>query len=411
MHKSFVHIFALSLLWCAVQLPLAACRPQPQPTVISAPPDTTRPTPTPPSSTVREVRGVWLTVAGSTVFDSRDNIAQAMRLLRDNGFNVVFPVVWTRGYTLWRSRTMEREFGLPTGAQFGNRDVLAETIQEARANGLAVIPWFEYGFSSFNAGLGAPPGLILERRPEWRAIGRDGQVVVKNGFYWMNALDTNVQNFLTTLVMEVVENYDIDGIQGDDRLPALPTEAGYDAATTAQYTRETGMMPPTDFKEQRWVQWRADKLTDYLRRLRQRVKARKNILISMSPSPYPFGLNEYLQDAPAWINRGFADMMSIQLYRRDLPSYEGLVRQMLSQVDAPKRWRLSPGILGRVDQYIISPTLYQQKVTLNRQQGIPGEVIFFHEALTPNNAELARALRQSVYRQNAVFPKDSLLRP
>jgi uncharacterized lipoprotein YddW (UPF0748 family) len=411
MYNSLVQVFALAALWCAVQLPLAACRPQQQPTVVSTPPDTTRPAPSPPSSTVREVRGVWLTVAGSTVFDSRDNIAQAMRLLRDNGFNVVFPVVWTRGYTLWRSRTMEREFGLPIGAQFGSRDVLAETIQEARANGLAVIPWFEYGFSSFNAGLGAPPGLILQRRPEWRAIGRDGQVVIKNGFYWMNALDTNVQNFLTTLIMEVVENYDIDGIQGDDRLPALPTEAGYDAATSAQYARETGMMPPADFKEQRWVQWRADKLTDYLRRLRARVKARKNILISMSPSPYPFGLNEYLQDAPAWINRGLADMMSIQLYRRDLPSYETLVRQMLSQVDAPKHWRLSPGILGRVDQYIISPALYQQKVTFNRQQGIPGEVIFFHEALTPNNAELARALRQSVYRQNAVFPKDSLLRP
>lgn len=357
-----------------------------------------------------EVRGVWLTLAGSTVLNSRDNIAAAMRLLRDNGFNVVFPVVWARGYTLWRSARMQQEFGLPIGEQFGNRDVLAEIVQEARTAGLAVIPWFEYGFASFNDGLGAPPGLILQRKPEWRAIGVDGRQVVKNGFYWMNALDTNVQNFITDLVMEVVNGYDIDGIQGDDRMPALPSEAGYDSTTRARYRAETGMDAPTNTKDQRWLQWRADKLTDWLARLRQTVKARKSSLVfAMSPSPYPFGFTEYLQDNPAWMQRGLVDLLSVQLYRRDFPSYEGLAMQMLTQTPAGTTRRLAPGILARVDPYIIAPELLAQKIEYNRRIGI-GSVLFFYEALTANNNALAQSLRAGAYRTNVPFPRDTLLR-
>ena len=39
-------------------------------------------------------------------------------------------------------------------------------------------------------------------------------------------------------ILEVVKNYDIDGIQGDDRLPAMPAEGGYDAYTRNAYQKE-----------------------------------------------------------------------------------------------------------------------------------------------------------------------------
>ena len=39
---------------------------------------------------------------------------------------------------------------------------------------------------------------------------------------WWNALHPGPQKFLLELIEEVVTRYDIDGIQGDDRLPAMP---------------------------------------------------------------------------------------------------------------------------------------------------------------------------------------------
>jgi hypothetical protein len=46
----------------------------------------------------------------------------------------------------------------------------------------------------------------------------------------------------------------------------------------------------------------------------------------------------------------------------------------------------------------------------NRTFGI-GSVLFFYEALTANNNDLAVALRQGVYKTNAAFPKEDLLKP
>jgi len=99
-------------------------------------------------------------------------------------------------------------------------------IDAGHAAGIKVHAWFEYGFSSSYSANG---GAIINAKPEWAALDQNGKLVVKNGFDWLNAFLPEVQDFVLNLVMEVVTKYDVDGIQGDDRLPALPSTAGYDA--------------------------------------------------------------------------------------------------------------------------------------------------------------------------------------
>lgn len=131
----------------------------------------------------------------------------------------------------------------------------------------------------------------------------------------------------------------------------------------------------------------------------------------MSPSPFPFGLQEYLQDYPAWMNQGLVDMMHPQLYRRDVPSYRTLVDLMVQQTPAGQRSRLSPGILMRVGTYNITTADIIGSIQYNRSLNIPGEIFFFFEGLRQNNNELGTALRLGPYNRIARFPKDSLLRP
>ena len=177
---------------------------------------------------VTEIRGVWLTTTASKVFDSRDNIVEAMNFLAETGFNVVFPVVWNKAVTQFPSGIMQQNFGVEINPQYQGRDVLAEVITAAHGVGLKVIPWFEYGFaSSYNSN----GGVLLKKKPQWAALDSKGNLLNKNGFEWLNALDFEVQDFLSSLILEVVNNYDVDGIQGDDRLPALPSEGGYDKGT------------------------------------------------------------------------------------------------------------------------------------------------------------------------------------
>jgi uncharacterized lipoprotein YddW (UPF0748 family) len=44
----------------------------------------------------------------------------------------------------------------------------------------------------------------------------------------MNAFHPEVQQFMIDLILSLGSSHKIDGVQGDDRLPALPSLAGYD---------------------------------------------------------------------------------------------------------------------------------------------------------------------------------------
>ncbi|MEH1842837.1 MAG: family 10 glycosylhydrolase [Nostoc sp.] len=350
-----------------------------------------------------ETRGIWLTTTDSKVLRSKQHIAEAMDLLAETGFNVVFPVVWNKAVTLYPSQTMQKTFGVEIDPMSLGRDPLEEVVVEARRVGLKVIPWFEYGFaSSYNLN----GGVLLQKKPEWAAREGNGNLVKKNGFEWLNALDSQVQELFLNLVLEVVKNYDVDGVQGDDRFPALPCEGGYDVGTLTRYRQEFNRNPPQNPKDRQWLQWRADILTEFLANLYREVKAvNPNLLVAIAPNIHDWAFREYLQDSPTWVKRGIVDMIQPQIYRRDFRSYQAIVDKLVNQqfTDAtlPK---LAPGILMKLGSYCISPEYLVQAIEYNRQLGIQGEVFFFYEGLRENNNNLAKVLRNGPYTKSASFP-------
>ncbi|WP_118167012.1 glycoside hydrolase family 10 protein [Nostoc sphaeroides] len=350
-----------------------------------------------------ETRGIWLTTTDSKVLRSKQRIAEAMDLLAETGFNVVFPVVWNKAVTLYPSQTMQQTFGVEIDPMSLGRDPLEEVVVEARRVGLKVIPWFEYGFaSSYNLN----GGVLLQKKPEWTARDRNGNLLKKNGFEWLNALDSQVQEFFLNLVLEVVKTYDVDGVQGDDRFPAFPSEGGYDEGTVGLYHQQFDRNPPQNPKDRQWLQWRADILTGFLANLYQEVKAvNPNLLVAIAPNIHDWAFQEYLQDSPTWLKRGIVDMIQPQIYRRDFGSYcaiaDKLVNQRFTDATLPK---LAPGILMKLGSYCISPEYLVQAIEYNRQLDIQGEVFFFYEGLRENNNNLAKVLRNGPYAKSASFP-------
>ncbi|MDM9380606.1 family 10 glycosylhydrolase [Chlorogloeopsis sp. ULAP01] len=353
--------------------------------------------------TIIETRGVWLTTTDSKVLRSQQRIAEAMDFLAETGFNVVFPVVWGRGATLYPSRVMRQTFGIEIEPLSAGRDPLAEIIAQAHRVNLKVIPWFEYGFASSYKMNG---GELLAKKPEWAARDCHGNLLEKNGFEWLNSLNPEVQNFMLNLILEVVQNYQVDGIQGDDRLPALPCEGGYDRTTVERYRQQFGKNPPQNSKDPQWLQWRANLLTEFLASVYQSVKAvNPNLLISMTPNLPDWGYQEYLQDSRTWMGRGLVDMFHPQIYRRDFLSYKNELNKILNeQLFAQIRPKLTPGILMKIGSYCISPEHLLQAIKYNRACGIRGEVFFFYEGLRENNNALAKLLRKGPYAQSATFP-------
>lgn len=330
------------------------------------------------------VRGVWLTNVASDALFSKEKIEDAVAYCHKIGLNTIFVVTWNKAMTTYRSQVMKQLTGIEIDPELDpnqtGRDPLQEVIEEAKKYGIKVFAWFEFGFSSSFQENG---GILLKNKPQWASMNSTGELTSKNGFEWMNALDQEVQDFILSLVLEVVNNYDVDGIQGDDRLPAMPSEGGYNPEIIEAYKKDHfGAAPPDYHKDYSWIQWRSERLNVFMKRLYEEVKERDpNCIVSMAPSIFPWSKEEYLQDWPTWVNFGYVDMIVPQVYRKDSLSYSRTLTSNIEYVLPEKRHLVYPGILIRVDSVQPSEQLLEFMINENRRHGMNGEVFFFYEGL------------------------------
>jgi uncharacterized lipoprotein YddW (UPF0748 family) len=400
-----------------------------------------------------EMRGVWLTNIDSQVLFSKEALATAVDQLAALNFNTLYPTVWNWGYTLYPSATAQRQMGIrqhlyadlrapsPSPNQ-DERDMLQEAIELGHAKGMAVIPWFEFGFM-------APANYELYRRhPDWftqkqmelpvpelveptvpgpaktqfgsgatskvqtiplnadnlsrenhrvkhwlaqvpqpdvdpalladPSIWMEGNVIPRR---WLNPFHPQAQKFLLELINDLMSNYEVDGFQFDDHL-GLPVEFGYDPYTINLYRAEhNGQSPPRDPKDEAWVAWRANKISDFLAEVYTLVKARRpQAVVSISPNPYPFAYVTYLQDWPTWVNRGLVDELVIQLYRSDQNRFIWEINKPSLQA-ALRKIPTSAGILSGLRAAPVGMGQIGDQIKAVRDRRLSGMSFFFYESL------------------------------
>lgn len=373
------------------------------------------------SSSIQEIRGVWISSHfNSTVLTSPANITNALNFLQVNGFNTVFPAVWNRGFTAFPSEVMASNGFPKQDPGYGGFDPIKEIIAQGKSLGMAVIPWFEYGFAASPDVAG---GHILQTKPQWSALDSAGDKVHHGGLTWMNSLDPEVQQFMLDLVLEVIQKYDVDGIQGDDRLPAMPFSGGYDPPTKAQFKAKFGRDPLPPKKDNKgketsagqddvWMRFRADKLTQYLETLFKQVKAtRSTCAVFMAPAAFPFCLNNLMQDSDTWVKKNIVDFLNPQLYRTSFAEYKPEVERIKNALPSSfQQAKFAPGIAFTANKVDLSTSDIIQSVQLNRSSGLGGQVFFFFEGLTKNSNQMAIALStQGDYNQIASLPSSFVI--
>ncbi len=134
---------------------------------------------------------------------------------------------------------------------------------------------------------------------------------------WLNPAHPGVRARFIGLISEIVQRCGVDGIQLDDHF-AWPVELGYDPYTRALYRAETGREPPANYTDRYWMKWRRQQLTALLRELRQhhaggRAAPRRTV-ISLSPGPFRFAYNHWLQDWELWAVGELVDDLIVQNY-------------------------------------------------------------------------------------------------
>ncbi|PZO43850.1 MAG: hypothetical protein DCF19_04270 [Pseudanabaena frigida] len=345
---------------------------------------TTRPsTPAIRPTNNNELRGIWLTNVDSDVLLSTQNLQQAIKRLKRLKFNTLYPTVWNGGYTLYPSQVAQKTFGAdidPT-PEFKSRDMLAETIELGHDQNFAVIPWFEYGLMTEEG------SELMRQHPDWVTNRLDGSQVFLHGEYdehrlvWLNPARPEVQKFLTDLIVEVVTKYNVDGIQLDDHF-GMPSELGYDDYTIALYKKEHfGKLPPEDFKDPSWMQWRSKYLTILMSKISRAVKAVKpNCLVSLSPNPKEFSFSKYLQDWYSWVYLGYVDELIVQVYRDNIENYQ-IELQRPEWQEIRHKIPVAVGILTGLRIQNVDMRQIKGQVKIARELSFDGFSFFFYGTL------------------------------
>lgn len=358
-----------------------------------------------------EVRGTWVTTTANDAISTPEKTAATMKRLREIGLNTVYVECWKNGYTQFPSKVLQRTVGVdrrpnlmpqdpsdtPEQLKRPARDLLNETLTEAHRNGLVYIAWFEYGFMAAHKDT---MNHLRKAKPEWLSRDQKGSEVAPNGFVWLNPLHPEARRFLLDLVLEAVENYDIDGVQLDDRIVWPYINMGYDDYTKKIYAQEhDGKEPPTDPKDPAWMRWRADKINEYSKMFVQEIRAKRpGLIISLSPAPYPWVWENYLLEWPKWAGWTKADALKLpgdwvgnnvtprwdeyipQNYRF---SYEAFETTWLDQIKhmkelgADRQKDLIAGIRVVGEGKDSSWEQLQRSIELTRTKGNGGHVLWF----------------------------------
>jgi uncharacterized lipoprotein YddW (UPF0748 family) len=354
-----------------------------------------------PVSQSSEMRGVWLTNIDSDILFSKKKLAESIQTLKQLNFNTLYPTVWNWGYTLYPSKVAQKVIGKkidPTEA-LQNRDIVKEIVQQGHQKGMTVIPWFEFGF------MAPADSELAKRHPQWLTQRQDKSTIWLEGNVhqrvWLNPLHPEVQKFITDLVVELVDEYDIDGIQFDDHF-GYPSDLGYDEFTVQLYQKEhDGKLPPANHLDQDWIQWRADKITAFMAQLFQAIKQVKSkVIVSVSPNPQAFSLNSFLLDWHQWERLGLIEELVIQVYRSNMNDFIRELSQnelQLAQTHIPVGIGILAGLKGRP----ISREQITKQVEIAREKGFAGVSFFFYESLW-NLADEPIEQRHATFKQ--LFP-------
>jgi len=300
------------------------------------------------------------------------NWAAAVSALVTNGFSAVFPNM------LWGGLAHYNSAFLPRSAEYTNYgDQIAACVSAAHARGLEVHVWkVNWNLS------GAPQSFITNLRAANRTqVSANGEAID-----WL--CPSHPDNFAleTNSMLEVVRNYDLDGIHFDYiRYP--DSDYCYCTGCSARFQSQTGQAVtnwPADVLaagalRNAFLDWRRAQITRLVAAVYAGVKALKPG-VKVSAAVFPdaaSALDGVGQDWRLWITNGILDFVCPMDYTTTLHGFTNLVAQQVAY--AGGRVPVYPGI----GAYVLETDAALAQLQETRAANTQGFILF---ELSPGSA-------------------------
>lgn len=308
-------------------------------------------------------------------------------------------------------------------------DPLADLIEKAHASNIQVHAWFAM-MPIWNKT--TPPkdpnhifnahGLTQPSENNWLSKTNTGSY--QNGSeYVIDPGHPDAVNYTRDVIMHVVKNYDVDGVQMD-LVRYMGEEWGYNDVSVNRYNKlngKTGVPHPTDST---WKQWRRDQVTNMVRKIYTSVQSVKpDVTVSAATIAWGDGpktlegwnnsstMNSALQDWRSWLEEGTIDLAVPMNYFREHDAnqkvyYENWMEWQKN--NQGKRMTLS-GVGNYLNSITDSLTQIKKAQSPSATGKYLGGISLYSYAVSNKdnvaNSEFYQALgRSSSYSPEAVFP-------
>ena len=276
---------------------------------------------------MREFRAAWIATVANINWPSKSGLSTGeqqreaivlLDFLKKHNYNAVIFQARPQADALYASSLESWSFFL-TGVQ-GKApepfyDPLQFWIEAAHDRGMELHVWLNPYRAHHSTGGKITDASIVKTHSEL-VVG------LKNGMYWMDPSKKVTQDHTAAVVMDIVKRYDIDGIHFDDYFyPYASYNKGADfpdEASYAAYQKTGGKLSKPD--------WRRESVNTFVKRIYNEIKD-ENPKVKFGISPFGIyrpgypksiaGLDQYTElfaDAKLWLNEGWIDYYSPQLY-------------------------------------------------------------------------------------------------
>jgi uncharacterized lipoprotein YddW (UPF0748 family) len=289
-------------------------------------------------------------------------------------------------------------------------DPLSFAVEEAHRRGLELHAWFNpFRVRVQNAKTGTSPSYMTQMHPHWvRNYGAQ---------LWLDPGLKAVRDYCTSVIVDVVKRYDVDGIHLDDYFYPYPEKNFLgqildfpDEAAWKEYQASGGRLSRED--------WRRHNIDLFVEGLYKRIKAEKR-WVKFGISPFGIwrpgfpkqikGFDAYdhlYADSQKWLSQGWLDYCAPQLYwscEGAEHSYPALLNWWASQ--NPKARHLWPGNdLTKVGASWTSSEIVKQVRLTRKQPGAGGNLFWSMTSLMRDDGKLSETLARELFTQTALVP-------
>ncbi len=294
---------------------------------------------------------------------------EAIRRLADNGFTAILPNMLWGGAAFYDSKV------LPVAAQAAaSGDQIRQCLAACRKYGVQMHVWKV----DWNLGSAAPKSFVEKMRQAGRLqLSEAGKEEP-----WLCPSHPANQQLEIAAMLEVVRNYDVDGIHFDYiRYP--DGEHCFCAGCKDRFERASGQplknwpqdVLATGTLRQHWLEWRRNNITTVVRAVSEQARALKP-RIKLSAAVFrnwPADRDGVGQDWKLWCEKGYLDFVCPMDYTPSNHHFESMVSQ---QVEWAGRTPCYPGLGVSASSSRFGVDRAIEQINIARRYQTHGFVIF-----------------------------------